>query len=150
MRLENFTSYHILLQSGRFDTPNRQLQNIADAWGGATATSSQSDVKELVPEFFYLPEVFTNGNNIDFGTRTDGIKLGDVGLPPWAKNSPEKFIKLHVRLLRANMYHCIHHWIDLIFGCKQSHILLKAGQRRQLRHATYFFMHLTRVMIWTF
>ena len=34
-----------------------------------------SDVKELVPEFFYLPEMFKNVNNIDFGSTQSGEKV---------------------------------------------------------------------------
>ena len=32
-----------------------------------SATSEISDVRELVPEFFYLPEILLNLNKFDFG-----------------------------------------------------------------------------------
>lgn len=54
-----------------------------------------ADVKELIPEFFYLPEFLANQNKFDFGTKQNGEVLGDVVLPPWAKNDPREFIRLH-------------------------------------------------------
>ena len=44
-----------------------------------------ADVKELIPEFFYLPEFLTNHNKFEFGTKQNGDVIGDVCLPPWAK-----------------------------------------------------------------
>lgn len=34
-----------------------------------------ADVKELIPEFFYLPEMFKNVNNFDLGTKQNGILI---------------------------------------------------------------------------
>lgn len=47
--------------------------------------SNTSDVKELIPEFFYMPEFLENSNSYHLGVKQDGEPLGDVGLPPWAK-----------------------------------------------------------------
>ncbi len=55
---------------------------------------SSTNVKELIPEFFYLPEMFENTNGYDLGTLEDGTRLGDVVLPPWA-SSPEEFVRIH-------------------------------------------------------
>ena len=54
-----------------------------------------ADVKELIPEFFYLPEFLMNENKFDLGRKQNGECLGDVLLPPWAKNDPREFIRLH-------------------------------------------------------
>ena len=42
-------------------------------------------MKELIPEFFYLPEFLVNSNFYHLGVKQDGEPLGDVILPPWAK-----------------------------------------------------------------
>jgi hypothetical protein len=47
-----------------------------------------ADVRELIPEFFYLPDFLENRNHFDIGTKQSGESLDDVLLPPWAKNSP--------------------------------------------------------------
>ena len=44
------------------------------------------DVKELIPELFYLSEMFKNENNYDLGTMSEnGHQVDDVVLPNWAK-----------------------------------------------------------------
>ena len=46
------------------------------------------DVKELIPELFYLSEMFKNENNYDLGTMSEnGHQVDDVVLPNWAKVS---------------------------------------------------------------
>lgn len=55
-------------------------------------------VQELIPEFYYLPEMFVNWNRYKLGaTEEDGI-VDDVVLPPWA-SSPEEFIRIN-RMVR--------------------------------------------------
>jgi len=42
------------------------FHSIKDAWLSA-AKHNMADVKELIPEFFYLPEFLLNNNNFDLG-----------------------------------------------------------------------------------
>lgn len=68
----------------------------------------QQNVKELIPEFFYLPEIFYQNGILD-----------DIELPQWAE-SPEHFIRIHRTALESDLVSCqLHQWIDLIFGYKQ-------------------------------
>lgn len=54
------------------------------------------------------------------GSKQSGVSLGDVVLPPWAKNDPREFIRVHREALESEyVSHHLHHWIDLIFGYKQ-------------------------------
>jgi hypothetical protein len=93
IRCEPYTSMHITLQSGRFDCPDRLFFDIAQTW--RSCLSSQSDVKELIPEWFTLPEMFVNTNRFDLGTTQSKLKVDDVRLPPWAKGSAHEFVRLH-------------------------------------------------------
>ena len=54
-----------------------------------------SDVKELTPEFYYLPEFLENVNHVDFGRRQGGDKarIGAVELPPWAHGCARLFVR---------------------------------------------------------
>lgn len=90
IRLEPFTSLHIHLQSGKFDWADRQFSSIAAAWD--SVSKNEADVKELIPEFYYMPEFLYNVNHVDLGKRQGGEQIGDVKLPPWAKD-PEDFIR---------------------------------------------------------
>ncbi|CAH9123804.1 unnamed protein product [Cuscuta epithymum] len=117
VRLEPFTTLSIQLQGGKFDHADRMFSDIAGTWKGVL--EEMSDVKELVPELFYLPEVFTNDNSIDFGSTQLGEKLDSVRLPPWAE-SPVDFIHKHRMALESEHVSAhLHEWIDLIFGYKQ-------------------------------
>lgn len=51
-------------------------------------------MQELIPEFFYLPEMFVNSNGYHLGMREDGAKVCDVELPAWAKK-PEDLVRIN-------------------------------------------------------
>lgn len=54
------------------------------------------------------------------GMKQNGVTLGDVILPPWAKQDPREFIRVHREALECDFVsQNLHHWIDLIFGHKQ-------------------------------
>ncbi|CAG9318802.1 unnamed protein product [Blepharisma stoltei] len=117
VRLDPFTEQAQSLQGGHFDVPDRLFYSVEAAWESGQGTSG--DVKEMVPELFYLPEIFLNLNKENFGVRQDHIKVDDVELPKWAK-SPSDFVRKH-RLALESWYvnQNLHNWIDLIFGYKQ-------------------------------
>jgi WD40 repeat protein len=118
IRQEPFTTMAIELQSGRFDCPDRLFFDIASSWEGCL--SSSSDMKELIPEFFCLPEMFLNTNNFPLGKTQKGRSVENVGLPPWAKGSPHEFVRFHREALESEyVSQHLHNWIDLIFGYKQ-------------------------------
>ena len=78
------------------------------------------DVRELIPEFYCLPEFLTNSNNFDFGATQKGDVVNDVQLPPWAKGDPKEFVRLHREALESKFVsEHLHEWVDLIFGFKQ-------------------------------
>ena len=64
VRVEPFTSLHIDLQGGKFDCADRQFYSIETAW---RTIMNGSDVKELIPEFYYFPEFLLNTNSYSFG-----------------------------------------------------------------------------------
>ncbi|KAJ4811845.1 WD-40 repeat family protein / beige-like protein [Rhynchospora pubera] len=117
LRVEPFTTLAIQLQGGKFDHADRMFFDLSGTW--KSVLEEMSDVKELVPEMFYLPEAFMNVNSIDFGTTQQGGKLDSVKLPPWAE-TPVDFIHKHRTALESeHVSSHLHEWIDLIFGYKQ-------------------------------
>ncbi|XP_050237389.1 protein SPIRRIG [Mercurialis annua] len=120
LRLPPFSSENQKLQGGQFDHADRLFNSIRDTWLSAAGKGNTSDVKELIPEFFYMPEFLANRFNLDLGEKQSGEKVGDVVLPPWAKGSVREFIKKHREALESDyVSENLHHWIDLIFGYKQ-------------------------------
>ena len=118
-RMEPFTTYMMDLQGGEFDQPERMFHSLSRTWEGCM--TNNSDLKELIPELFYMPECFKNKNGLDMGTMQDGTHLGDVKLPAWAHGSAEEFVRVHREALESDFVSAnLHHWIDLIFGFKQT------------------------------
>jgi len=78
-------------------------------------------VKELIPEFFCLPEMFENFERFKFGCRQNGERVEDVSLPPWCQRDSRLFVLIHRQALESELVrNQIHNWIDLIYGYKQS------------------------------
>lgn len=119
MRLQPFCAAFLLIQGGNFDHADRMFYSIGGAYDSASRTN-MADVRELTPEFFYLPEFLNNSNGYNFGLRASGDGIDDVELPPWAKGDPAVFIaKQREALESPYVSQNLHHWIDLIFGYKQ-------------------------------
>ncbi|OHS99755.1 Beige/BEACH domain containing protein [Tritrichomonas foetus] len=118
-RIEPFTTSHIEMQSGKFDKANRMFKSIALSY--EAVTSLNSDFREIIPEFFTLPDFLVNANHFNLGIdEGTGQSVDDVILPPWAK-SAEDFIRIHRQALEsAYVSEHLPDWIDLIFGCNQS------------------------------
>ncbi|KAK7576021.1 hypothetical protein V9T40_012307 [Parthenolecanium corni] len=118
--VRKYPHYMLCLQNGRFDHPDRMFNSIPDVF--KNCLNNMADFKELVPEFYDTStrgEFLTNMYGINFGSKHDGTRVGDVKLPPWAK-SPEDFVdKLRTALESDYVSSRLHHWIDLIFGYKQ-------------------------------
>ncbi|KQK00661.1 BEACH domain-containing protein C2 isoform X2 [Brachypodium distachyon] len=116
-RIEPFTTLSIQLRGTKFSDGDHMFSDITRTWNGVL--QDMNDVKELVPEMFYLPEVFTNANSADLGTNQLIRNLGSVELPPWAEN-PVDFIHKHRKALESDHVSArLHEWIDLIFGYRQ-------------------------------
>ncbi|XP_021695124.1 neurobeachin isoform X14 [Aedes aegypti] len=117
IRMEPFTTMFLALQDGKFDHPDRLFSSIALSWKNCQRDTS--DVKELIPEWYFLPEMFYNSSDYRLGQREDGNLVNDVELPPWAK-TPEEFVRINRMALESEFVSCqLHQWIDLIFGYKQ-------------------------------
>uniref|UniRef100_H2YT40 BEACH domain-containing protein n=1 Tax=Ciona savignyi TaxID=51511 RepID=H2YT40_CIOSA len=117
VRVEPFTSMFLNLQGGKFDHADRTFHSVQQSWKNCQRDSH--DVKELIPEFYYLPEMFVNSNKYNLGKTSDGETLNDVKLPKWAK-SADDFVRINRMALESEIVSCqIHQWIDLIFGFKQ-------------------------------
>ncbi|XP_028169314.1 arf-GAP with Rho-GAP domain, ANK repeat and PH domain-containing protein 1-like [Ostrinia furnacalis] len=62
VRLPPFTELFLNYQDNNFDMPDRTFHSLATTWRLIT-NDSPTDVKELIPELFYLPELFHNNED---------------------------------------------------------------------------------------
>lgn len=120
IRLKPYVQSYLFLQGGKFDHADRLFNSIEKAWNSASKDNT-TDVRELTPEFFYLPEFLVNSSNFEFGKLQNGQASNDVALPPWAKGDPKLFIAKNREALESPYVSAnLHLWIELIFGHKQS------------------------------
>ena len=116
MRLFPFTHISIELQGQGFDKPDRLFLSVKNSF--FNSTSQKGDVRELIPEFFFLPEMFRNINKLNMGKLENGNEVNDVDTP--CHNNPYDFIMTMKSVLESNkVSYTIQYWIDLIFGYKQ-------------------------------
>ena len=128
IRLFPYTFCCIELQGDSFDNPNRLFFSIEETFYNISV--QKSDLRELIPEFFYLPEMFMNINSIFFDKTSKGELVDDVIMPNYNQNNKE-FLNIinkneenlnyfiFVDNLKNKLEHLRNdfvHWINLIFG----------------------------------
>lgn len=119
VRLQPYTNMSLALQGGSFDKADRLFCSVESSWISASSENLQ-DVRELIPEFYYLPDFLININHFDLGVTQSDRRVDNVKLPPWARNDPTHFVKMHRQALESKyVSENLHSWIDLIFGFKQ-------------------------------
>ena len=118
MRLFPFFEGYIDFFNG-LDNPNRMFCSIGDTFNSVWTDSN--DLRELIPEFYCVPEMFLNQFDKPFGIREEDQKaINDVIIPKWANCDARAFVLLQRQMLESeNVSMNIQKWIDLIFGYQQ-------------------------------
>ena len=120
-RIFPYSLIAIEIQGEKFDDPDRLFTSMKKTF--ESATSLKDDVRELIPEFYSMPEMLININNLNLSqnklnAENKIVEINDVELPPWALNFSYNFvIQLRKTLESDNIK--INNWLDLIFGYKQ-------------------------------
>ncbi|OWF37617.1 Lysosomal-trafficking regulator [Mizuhopecten yessoensis] len=144
IRVPPYTKMFLSYQDDNFDLPDRSFHSLETTWRLASFEST-TDVKELIPEFFFLPEFLVNYEGFEFGKRQNGQNVSDVTLPPWCNGDPRLMILVHRQALESDyVRQNLHHWINLVFGYQQTG--QAAVQAVNVFHpATYFGMDIDSV-----
>ena len=111
----------IEIQGDKFDDPDRMFISMEKTF--ESACTLKDDVRELIPEFYSLPGMFQNKNNLNLtqgkvDSEGKEVNINDINLPPWSENEPTSFIS-EMRKILENHDDKINKWIDLIFGSCQ-------------------------------
>ena len=152
LRIFPYSFCSIELLGNGFDDPNRIFSSIEDNFDNAF--SRKGDIRELIPEYYYFPEMFINGNGLFFGEKASGELVDDVEMPDMKLNITDgknknkikeinsedrlmnlekdlrfyEFIDIMRNELEKNDH--ISDWLNIIFGKEQR--LLKAGSKIKL------------------
>ena len=122
IRIEPFTSLHIELQGNKFDHAARLFYSLEESF--KCCRTLLNDYREVVPEMYFMPEMFVNQNGFDLGVVNDK-SISNVRLPKWAAdNCPDcpgiEFVYQMRKALESDFVSDkIDEWIDLIWGYKQ-------------------------------
>ena len=121
VRIFPYSYIRVELQGKNFDDPNRLFNSVKSSFKNAIV--QKSDLRELIPEFFYLPEMLYNYNKLNLGdisTESGERPCNHVDIPEWANGNGYLFISKHKELLESpEISEKINEWIDIIFGIKQ-------------------------------
>ena len=117
-RVFPFSFISIEIQGEKFDDPNRIFHSMVKTF--ESCMTLKDDVRELIPEFYYFPEMFKNSNNLNLtqdllDANGEKIIINDVELPLWANKDKANFI-VQMRNILENNKTKINKWIDIIFG----------------------------------
>ena len=129
-RVFPFSFISIEIQGEKFDDPNRLFHSMEKTF--ESCMTLKDDVRELIPEFYYFPEIFKNSNNLNLtqdllDANGEKIIINDVELPSWANKKGYNFI-IKMRDFLENNKTKINKWIDIIFG------ILQKGEKAEEIH----------------
>ncbi|XP_067940034.1 lysosomal-trafficking regulator-like isoform X2 [Watersipora subatra] len=137
IRLLPYSHMFLKYQDGQFDIPDRTFHSMQTSWLLSSERSS-TDVKELIPEFFYLPEFLVNYEGFDFGKRQNKAQVNDLNLPDWCKQDNRLFVMVLRQALENSIVTSnLQNWINLIFGYQQQGEAARAAVNK-FHPATYY------------
>ena len=131
LRIFPYSFLAIEFQGESFDNSNRLFFSVE-----ATLKSSihlLSDLREMIPELFYMIEIFYNKNNLLFDDLHDGRKIDDVFIFEKQNIESNKF-EIYSQFLynmRTNLENNknLNEWIDLIFGINRKYYVSHEGHK---------------------
>ena len=126
LRLFPYSFIAIECQGDGFDNPDRLFSSIETSF--YILSYLKSDIRELIPEFYYFPEMMFNLNKLKFEQKSNGDIIDNVVMPKEfcdMNNKGEiygifKYIEFMKNSLEKESKLCdIYSWIKLIFGTGQ-------------------------------
>ena len=110
VRIPPFTQISLDLNTG-FDDTCRMFTSVSNTWLSASK-NNRDDVKELIPEWYCLPEMFFNVNSMNVDSQDP--RQFDIVIEG---TTPQAFVLRSRAQLETSDN--INNWIDLVFGYEQ-------------------------------
>ena len=126
LRIFPYTLLSIEFQGDSFDDPNRLFFSVEKTL--RSSLQIKSDLREMIPELYYMIELFYNKNNILFDKIYDGTLIDDVSIKDNENIPANKKLENYAKFIynmRKNLEdRHINKWIDLIFGYNQEYYIM--------------------------
>ena len=118
IRIFPYSLAAIEFQGEGFDSPNRLFFSIKKAMENTLA--QKSDLRELIPEIYYFPDLYTNNNELKLGNLNNGENIDNVSIDEKNENTYIKYeflakLKNYLEFDKLKL----NKWINLIFGLNQ-------------------------------
>jgi hypothetical protein len=131
IRIFPYSLIGIELQGEGFDSPNRLFYSVKKVL--ENTLSQKSDLREMIPEIYYFPDLFTNINDLCFGLNSLGQDINNISVKEKINNQEENPYEKYEFLARYKNYLefgnlKLNKWIDLIFGKHQEKSKDKKGK----------------------
>ena len=137
IRIFPYSLIGIELQGDGFDSANRLFFSIHKTM--MNTLSQKSDLREMIPELYYFPDLFTNINDLCFGKAANGLDINNVSIKENKNEDPyekyEYLAKCKDYLEFGNLK--LNEWINLIFGLNQkTTVASKKGEEKKQYYRT--------------
>ena len=116
VRVKPFTDT-FLKMNAQPEAQDRTFQDFAGSWQNMTRVNGQ-DNNELIPEFYYMPEVYMNKNCISLSSKNPNFNIDCIYIPPWALNAFDLVRIMRESLESKYVTDHLNDWLQLIFGTK--------------------------------
>ena len=131
LRVLPYSFLAVEFQGDDFDNSNRLFYSVEKSL--KSSLTLKSDLREMIPELYYMIEIFYNKNNILFDNLYDGSNINYVEIiskeEDKSQNEQEK--KQNMAKFLTYMRKCLEEennlnkWIDIIFGTKQNKSIIE-------------------------
>ena len=119
IRVYPYSYISIEVQGGGFDTPSRLFFSISSTMNNNLI--QRSDLRELIPEMFYFPPLFSNMNNVELNKLADGGNIDNVYIHDKKEDKIEIYNFLKNMKDNLEKEENLNQWIDLIFGINKEY-----------------------------
>ena len=123
LRIFPYSFLAIEFQGDNFDNPNRLFHSVENLL--KSTLTLKSDLREMIPELYYMLDLFYNKNNLLLGKLIDGREIDNVDIKEneiieegKRMNNYSNFLENMRKWLEQEKE--LNQWIDLIFGIKQT------------------------------
>ena len=125
LRVLPYAFLAVEFQGDNFDNSNRLFYSVEKAL--ISTLSLKSDLREMIPELFYMIELFYNKTNLFLDKLNDGSNIDYVDIKPKdnkeliTEEDKKENMAMFISQMRQNLEeeNDVDKWINLIFGNKQ-------------------------------